>query len=359
MSAPPKQRPSRSPPEARGSSRRESCLVAIAGLIRQSVLAHYLGDSGAADAFKAGFRIPNILQNLLGEGCCRHRSFRSTAACSPRAKRRWPICSHGASARFSRLIASVLVLVGTLATPYLIDFIAPGFGAERRELTITVVRILFPCTGLLVMSAWCLGVLNSHRKFFVSYAAGVAFNVAMIATLLIYGPRRSQDALAIYLAWGRGHRRGASNSRRNCRRRWRCCRNCGSISARWRSSLRAVFNNLLPVVVSRGVVQFSRYIDQICSRALLPIGAVAALNYGQIFYMLPISLFGFSVAAAELPTRCRARRRLPTMSRPRCGAGSTRDCGRSRFSWSSLGRRIFRDWRCDRRVRLSIRPLYP
>ncbi len=37
-------------------------------MIRESVFAHYLGNSAAADAFKAGFRIPNILQNLLGEG---------------------------------------------------------------------------------------------------------------------------------------------------------------------------------------------------------------------------------------------------------------------------------------------------
>src|ERR1700722_20753469 len=43
-------------------------LSRIAGVIRESVFAHYLGNSGAADAFKAGFRIPNILQNLLGEG---------------------------------------------------------------------------------------------------------------------------------------------------------------------------------------------------------------------------------------------------------------------------------------------------
>ena len=43
-------------------------LSRIAGLVRESVFAHYLGNSDAADAFKAGIRIPNILQNLFGEG---------------------------------------------------------------------------------------------------------------------------------------------------------------------------------------------------------------------------------------------------------------------------------------------------
>ena len=51
------------------------------------------------------------------------------------------------------------------------------------------------------MSAWCLGVLNSHHKFFVSYTAPVAWNIAMIAALLYYGPRRSQDGLAIAISW--------------------------------------------------------------------------------------------------------------------------------------------------------------
>ncbi len=57
--------------------------------------------------------------------------------------------------------------------------------------------------------------------------------------------------------------------------------------------------------MSRGVGQISGYIDNLLA-SLLPIGAVAALNYGQVFYMLPVSLFGLSVAAAELPSMSRA-----------------------------------------------------
>ncbi len=74
-----------------------------------------------------------------------------------------------------------------LATPLFIALVAPGFHGAKRELTITIVRILFPGAGLLVMSAWCLGVLNSHRRFLLSYASGVVWNVAMIATLLAFG----------------------------------------------------------------------------------------------------------------------------------------------------------------------------
>jgi hypothetical protein len=77
------------------------------------------------------------------------------------------------------------LLAGVLGTPLLIDAIAPGFTGDTRELTIRVVRILFPGMGLMVMSAWCLGVLNSHRRFFISYSVPVVWNVAMIVTLLV------------------------------------------------------------------------------------------------------------------------------------------------------------------------------
>ena len=108
----------------------------------------------------------------------------------------------GAVLAILSLVTSVLVAAGVLATPLLIDAIAPGFEGAKRELTIRVVRILFPGAGLLVLSAWCLGILNSHRRFFLSYAAPVIWNVAMIATLVGWGGRMGQFPLAVALAWG-------------------------------------------------------------------------------------------------------------------------------------------------------------
>ncbi len=64
--------------------------------------------------------------------------------------------------------------------------------------------------------------------------------------------------------------------------------------------VREVVKNLVPVVVSRGVVQLSAYVDAILA-SFLGTGAVAALGYAQTIYLLPVSLFGMSVAAAELP----------------------------------------------------------
>jgi len=279
-------------------------LSRIAGVIRESVFAHYLGNSGAADAFKAGFRIPNILQNLLGEGVLSASFIPVYSRLLGEGEEELAdLLAWGVGAILA-LVVSLLVVAGMATAPYLITAIAPGFEGERRELTIAVVRVLFPCTGLLVMSAWCLGVLNSHHKFFMSYAAPVAFNIAMIATLLIYGPRRTQDALAMDIAWG-AVAGAALQIIAQLPQTLALLRRLRIDFSKVRVSLRAVFNNLVPVVMSRGVGQISGYVDNLLA-SLLPIGAVSALNYGQVFYMLPVSLFGLSVAAAELPSMSRA-----------------------------------------------------
>jgi putative peptidoglycan lipid II flippase len=279
-------------------------LSRIAGLVRESIFAHYLGNSEAADAFKAGFRIPNILQNLFGEGVL-------SASFIPVYSR---LLSEGNEEAADLLawslgailaaVISLLVLVGIGAAPYLIDAIAPGFEGEKRDLTIHIVQVLFPGAGMLVMSAWCLGVLNSHHRFFASYTAPVAWNVAIILALLVYGPRASQQRLAIDVAWASV----AGALLQIVVQLPQTMPLLGRLKlqfGRVRTELGIVFDNLLPVIASRGVTQVSGYIDNLLA-SLLPTGAVAALNYGQILYLLPISLFGMSVAAAELPTMSRA-----------------------------------------------------
>src|SRR5437868_13292648 len=195
-------------PVAPGGGRSASLVAAgiflsrIAGLIRERIFAHYFGNSDAADVFRAAVRIPNFLQNLFGEGVL-SASFIPVYA-RLRASGDEEEATRVASAVLSLLAiaTSVLVLAGIAATPLLIAVIAPGFTGAKRELTITLTRILFPGAGLLVMAAWCLGVLNSHHKFMLSYAAPVVWNAAMITTLLAWGAGSELPRLAVLLAWG-------------------------------------------------------------------------------------------------------------------------------------------------------------
>ena len=193
---------------------------------------------------------------------------------------------------------SVIVLAGVVATPLLIGAIAPGFTGAKRALTIDIVRVLFPGAGLLVLSAWCLGVLNSHHRFLLSYTAPVMWNAAMIATLVAYG-HEPLPRLAVLLAWGSvvGSALQLAVQLPFVRRVAPDLRIRIDVAS---AHVRVVVRNFVPVFISRGVVQLSAYIDTWLA-SWLPTGAVTGLSNATLLYTLPVSLFGMSISAAELP----------------------------------------------------------
>jgi putative peptidoglycan lipid II flippase len=279
-------------------------LSRLVGLIRNRVFAHYFGTSDAADAFNAAFRIPNFLQNLFGEGVLSASFIPVYAGLRARGEDQEAERVAGAVAALLGLVTAVLVTLGILLTPWLIAIIAPGFEGAKREATVRLVRILFPGAGLLVLSAWCLGVLNSHRRFFLSYAAPVLWNLAIIVSLVAFGASRAGYPLAEMAAWGSvvGSLLQLGIQLPTVARLLEGLR---PRLARGSAQVALVLRNFGPVFVGRGVVQISAYVDTVLA-SLLPTGAVAGLSYAQVIYTLPVSLFGMSVSAAELPAMASA-----------------------------------------------------
>ncbi len=297
----------------------------LVGFLRDRAIAHYFGVGPHADVFSTALRGPNILQNLLGEGTV-------SASFIPIYSRLLEEGREEEAGRFAGAVLGLLValaaavaLAGVLLARPIVAVLAAGFLADRAaiaagtatvdryQLTVAAVRYIFPMTGILVVSAWALGVLNSHRRFFLSYVAPVAWNAAIIAALVWTGSRivdpqgvAALDRLLIAACVGaliggvlqllvqlplvihllRGFRLSMSLKVPGVR------------------SAIAAFG---PVVAGRGVVQVSAYLDLLLA-SLLATGAVSALRWAQTLYVLPVSLFGMSVAAAELPELSRRTR---------------------------------------------------
>jgi putative peptidoglycan lipid II flippase len=269
------------------------------GIVRQSFIAKYLGAGMVADAFNAALRISNLLQNLLGEGAMSAAFIPVYAQLVSRDDEEEAGRLAGAIFSILALVAAILVLLGVVFTPQLLPILAGGFKAEKRELAITYVRILFPGAGLFVLGAWCLGILNSHRRFLLSYTAPVAWNITIIVALIWFGPRQQLSTLARTAAWASVI--GASAQflvqlplvlRLITRLR---------LSFDWtRASVRTVLSNFTSVALSRGVVQISSFIDQAIS-SFLPNGIVSLLFYATTISYVPVSMFGIAISAAELP----------------------------------------------------------
>lgn len=292
-------------------------LSRLAGFVRDATLAFFFGAGAHADVFRTVLRGPNILQNLLGEQTLSASFipvYSRLADEDPRAAGRFA----GAIFGLLLVVVSVLVLLGVLLARPIIALVAPGFLADaaavaagtssvdRFELAVRTVRWIFPMVGLLVLSAWALGVLNSHRRFFLPYVAPVAWNTAIVAALVgaaSWAGGATDDQLLIAACVGA--LAGAAlqllvqvPAVTPLLRGFRL-----SLSPRV-PGVPAALRAFAPLVAARGVVQLSDYLDMLLA-SFLAIGAVAALGWAQTLYVLPVSLFAMSVAAAELPELAR------------------------------------------------------
>lgn len=309
-------------------------LSRLTGLVRERVVAHFFGISYTADAFAAAHRIPNFLQSLLGEGVL-------SASVVPVYSRLLAADREADAGRLAGALAGLLsaivgvaVLLMVVFARGLVTVLAPGLSGETADLAVTLLRIIAPGIGFLVLSAWCLSILNSHRRFFLSYVAPVLMNVTQVAVLVgaamvaLRGGSANQlsaavqSSLVVWLAWGTaigGFLQfavqlpavlGAMPSLR--------------LSLRTREpGVREVVASFVPLVAGRGVVHLSSY-AQLLLASFLAVGALAALRYAQLLYVLPVSLFGMAVAAAELPEVSRLGEGHQPALRARIEAGLAR-----------------------------------
>ncbi|MDH5519687.1 MAG: murein biosynthesis integral membrane protein MurJ [Acidimicrobiia bacterium] len=288
-------------------------LSRIAGIVRTVVIGVVLGSGSAADSFSFAMRVPNLLQNLLGEGSLSASFIPVYARLVEEGDEKRASALAGAVLSILALVTGVIVLIVVLAArPLVWLFTDWESDPARYELTIELFRVTTIGIGFLVISAWCLGVLNSHRSFFLSYAAPVLWNLAQIIALVVAAAAAlSMADGAVLLAWAvviGGLLQVAIQIPR-----------VRGFVPSLRPSLRRdglvndVIRRFLPAVGARGVVQVSSFVDTFFLTLLVG-GAASFYLYALPLYVTPISLFGFSVAAAELAEMSRRSQQLNALA---------------------------------------------
>jgi putative peptidoglycan lipid II flippase len=296
----------------------------VAGLLRERVAAHFLGVTAFGDVFIAVFRGPNVVQNLLGEQAL-SASFIPIYAQLVAAGRREE-AARFASTCFALLVAlaSVIALLGVALARPIVALLNPGLledagavaaglrAVDRYPIAVEGVRIVFPMTALLVVAAWCLGVLNTHGRFFLSYFAPVLWNAGVIAALVWVGgggagagAGAAPTGRDLVIAACVGALAGAALQL--AVQMPLAVRLLGELKPRLTlrdDSVREAVARFGPALLGRGAVQLSGWLDLVLA-SFLTVGTLAALGWAQRVYLLPVALFGFSIAAVELPELAR------------------------------------------------------
>ena len=180
----------------------------ILGLVREKVVAYFFGVGAHLDVYQLVMKGANLLNNLLGEGTLSASFIPIYSRMLEEGRER--DAGRFAGAVFGLLLVTVAVvtIVGVLAAKYIVILIAPGFLGDaalvasgelpinRFELAVYAFRITLPMAAFLALSAWALGVLNSHRRFFLPYFAPTLMNVAVIAALAIAAMTYFDDPFA-------------------------------------------------------------------------------------------------------------------------------------------------------------------
>src|SRR5712692_5204191 len=152
----------------------------VLGLIREMVVAALFGATRNMDAFLTAFRAPNMLRDLFAEGAL------STAFVTTFSRRiategdesAWKLASKVAT--LTLVFMSATTLLGIVFAPVVIKILAPGFPAEKAELTILLTRIMFPFILLVSLAALAMGMLNAKHVFGMPAMASSFFNLGSI-----------------------------------------------------------------------------------------------------------------------------------------------------------------------------------
>ena len=278
-------------------------LSRILGLVRDQLLAAFMGVGPLQDAYQVAFRLPNMFRRLFGEGAF-NAAF--VPLFSSVLTREGPVEAREFA---RRALGGMLVwlcflcILGEIFMPEVVRIIAPGFVTDgyRYDLGIALSRITFPYLVLICAAALVAGVLNSLHKFSIAAAAYVTFNLVGIVAIIFVSPFMPNVAYAA--AWGVT----ASGVVQLGLLLWACHKaGCGlwPLMPRMTARMRLLIRRMVPGLVGSGVGQINLTIDTIIA-TLLPSGSVSLMYFADRINQLPLGVLGAAAGTTLLPVLTR------------------------------------------------------
>lgn len=278
-------------------------LSRVLGLVRDQLLAAFMGAGALQDAYQVAFRLPNMFRRLFGEGAF-------NAAFVPLFSSVLTREGKEEAQLFARRALGVMLVwlvflcvLGEIFMPQVLKVIAPGFlqSGDRYALAVSLSRITFPYLVLICAAALLAGVLNGLHRFGVASAAYLAFNVVGIAAILLASPFLPNVAYAA--AWGVT----ASGVAQLGLLFWACGRAHFGLMPLWPAltpRIRLLLRRMVPGLIGSGVGQINLTIDTIIG-TLLPAGSVSLMYFADRINQLPLGVLGAAAGTTLLPVLTR------------------------------------------------------
>ncbi len=272
----------------------------VLGLVRDVLVAYFIGAGFFSDAFFTAFRIPNLLRRLFAEGSLTVSFVPVFVEYLAAGDRRSAEDMARSAFRLLTLILLAVAALGILCAPLLVRLIAPGFldVPGKFALTVTLTRLVFPYILFIGLVALSMGVLNGMGHFAAPALAPALLNVGIIGCLVVFATRFSSPVFALaggVLVGGALQlalqvpvlvKKGVSPWKR---------------APLYHPGLKKVALRMLPAMLGAAVYQINIVIGNLLA-SLLSEGAISYLYYADRLVQFPLGLFGIAIATAVLPS---------------------------------------------------------
>ncbi|MEE2024669.1 murein biosynthesis integral membrane protein MurJ [Alkalimonas mucilaginosa] len=282
----------------------------VLGLLRDVVIAAFVGAGAAADAFFFANRIPNFLRRLFAEGAFAQAFVPVLSEVKEKHGDDAVRALIAKAAGTLGVVVTLVTLFGVLASPlvamlfgmgWFIEWLQGGPDAERFELASLMLKITFPYLFFVSLVALSGAILNTYNKFAVAAFTPVFLNIAIIVAAVFVADHFDEPALA--LAWGvffggllqlLFQLPFLARAGLLVRPRWGW-HDPGVVKIR---------TLMLPAMFGVSVSQINLLLDTVIASFLLT-GAVSWLYYSDRLLEFPLGLFGIAIATVILPTLSR------------------------------------------------------
>ncbi|MCP1317299.1 murein biosynthesis integral membrane protein MurJ [Halomonas sp. 707B3] len=274
-------------------------LSRVMGLVRDVVVATFLGAGNGSDAFFVAFKIPNFLRRLFAEGAFNQAFVPVLSEYSTqRTKQEIRELLNAVAGSLTALLALITALA-MLGAPWLVWLFAPGFGRDPEKLALTadMLRLTFPYLLLISLTAFSGSVLNTWNRFAVPAFTPVLLNLSLIGAALLLMPLMEEPAMA--LAWGvliAGAAQLAFQVPFLLR--------LGLLPTPWpnfaHDGVKRILKLMVPALFGVSVSQINLLLDTVLA-SLLAAGSVSWLYYSDRLVELPLGVFGVAIGTIILP----------------------------------------------------------
>jgi putative peptidoglycan lipid II flippase len=274
----------------------------LLGVVRTVAIADAFGTSPELGSYWVAFRMPDLIFQVLA-GATLSSAFIPTFAryiARKDEEEGWRMAS--SVLNLVAMATAALAVLGILLAPLLVPLMAPGLGEETgrqgelHSLSVELTRIMLLSPVLFAIGGMMTGILNARQHFFLTALAPMLYNLAIILGAVFLSGPWGVHGLAVGVVAGSGlHMLIQVPGLFTVGMRYQ-------LLARWRDpGVREVVRLMLPRVVGLAAAQ-ANFVVTIFFASQLGDETISALSYAWLLTMMPLALFGMSIATAVFPT---------------------------------------------------------